>query len=63
MNNVDVHRGDATSAGGWTVFSSGLVGGHTVCITFVGNEVIVGGNSVRAGETVVSNITRWDGRE
>ena len=63
MNNVVVHRGDSASAGGWTGFSTGLVGGHTVCITFVDNEVIVGGNFVRAGETVVNNIVLWDGRE
>jgi hypothetical protein len=63
VNNVAVHRGDAASVGGWTGFSTGVVGGHAVCITFVGNEVIVGGNFVRAGETVVNNIARWDGRE
>jgi hypothetical protein len=59
-DNVAVHRGDAASVGGWTGFSTGLVGGHAVCITFVGNKVIAAGNFVRAGETVVNNIAGTD---
>jgi hypothetical protein len=32
-------------------------------MAFVGNELIVGGDFVKAGETLVNNIARWDGSQ
>jgi hypothetical protein len=63
VKNIAVHRGAAASAGGWSGMSTGLHGGHAVCMAFVGNEVIVGGDFVKAGETLVNNIARWDGSQ
>jgi len=63
VNHVAMHRGDSTTAGGWSGFLTGLHGGHAVCLAFIGNEMIVGGTFERAGETLMENIARWDGRQ
>ena len=64
VNNVAVHDGDAAAEGGWRSLASGLHGGHVTSLQFVGNEVVVGGDFVRAGDgTLVKNIARWDGNE
>ena len=63
VNNVAIHRGPADQPGGWGNLSSGLHGGYAECLTFVGNEVTVGGDFARAGDTLASNIARWDGSQ
>jgi hypothetical protein len=71
VNNIAVHRGVAADAGGWRALSTGLHGGHveamvvlrqTEGVSASGDELVVGGTFVRAGEdTLVKNIARWDG--
>jgi hypothetical protein len=63
VNHVAVHKGAPNAPGGWSSLSSGIHGGSVSSITFVGNEVIVGGDFAKAGETFVSNIARWDGNQ